>query len=106
MPTEYEHKATFEKCEAEKKTNFGLLLSERRKNKLRRQGQGGVPDTHNITYAFEKKQPVERIYIARKSMTEAKEIQDNKVCEAIKKYNLKVSGVVLVRKYKRTIPKE
>lgn len=26
-------------------------------------------------------------------MTEAKEIQDNKVCEAIKKYNLKVSDL-------------
>lgn len=98
MFSEYEHKATFEKCEQEKKGNFSALVNERRKNKIRRssmfsnctQSSINIPDYHNITYAFENKMPSEKIYLKKKQMTTAVVVQDGKVCEAIKRYNLRV----------------
>lgn len=96
--TEYEHKATYEKCEQEKKGNFSTLLQERRRNKLRRssmfsecsQSLINVPDQHNITTAFENKISSEKLYLTKKPMFQALEVQDMKTCQIIKTYNLKV----------------
>lgn len=88
--TEYEQKAMFDKSEQEKKANFSTLLLERRKNKLQMTNKSSMADAHNIAYAFEKRRPAEKLYVSKKSITEAIQIQDNKLCEAIKKYNLKV----------------
>lgn len=103
--TEYEHKATYEKCEQEKKGNFSTLLQERRRNKLRRssmfsdcaQSLVNVPDQHNITSAFENKNSSEKLYLTRKPMGQALELQDMKVCQIIKVYNLKVRQLVIIR---------
>lgn len=105
--SEYEHKATYEKCEQEKKGNFSTLIQERRKNKLRRssmfsecsQSLVNIPDAQNITYAFENKNSSEQLYLIKKPMVQALELQDQKVCEIIKTYNLKVRLKIIIRWY-------
>ena len=56
-----------------------------------------VPDAHNISYAFENKQKDDKLCVIRKKMPVAIEIQDGKVCEAIRKYNLKVGRNIYYR---------
>jgi len=94
VTVEYERKAAFEKSEDEKKKNFATLLSERRRNKFHLKEQKLSPDSHNIAHAYDKKQPAEKLFVVKKTMGEAIKIQDQKVCESIKKYNLQVSCLI------------